>query len=56
MEYFKDNPTYDIEATEPKNGKFTFYIYGCSLDTEKEVGFSVESKDLEKFVEVATFY
>ena len=51
MEYFKNNPTYDIEATEPKNGKFTFYIYGCSLDAEKEVGFSVESKDLEKFVE-----
>lgn len=51
MEYFKDEPTYDIEATEPKNGKFTFYIYCCSLDSEKEVGFSIDSKDLEKFVE-----
>ena len=51
MEYFKDEPTYNIEATEPKNGKFTFYIYGCSLDSEKEVAISVNSKDIEKFVE-----
>lgn len=52
MEYFKGNgTTYDIEATEPKNGKFTFYIYGCSSSSQKEVGFYVDSKDLENFVE-----
>ena len=41
--------SFDIEATEPKNGKFTFYIYCWSMDSEKKVGFSIESKKLPEF-------
>jgi hypothetical protein len=42
-------PSFDIEATEPKNGKFTFYIYAWSLDSEPQVGFSIDSKKLPDF-------
>lgn len=42
-------PSFDIEATEPKNGKFTFYIYGWSMDSEDQVGFSIDSKKLPEF-------
>ena len=48
MEYFKDK-AYNIEASEPKNGKFTFYIYCPSLDSEEEVGFYIDSKELDGF-------
>ena len=50
MEFF-NHQAFAIEATDPKNGKFTFYIYCRSLNAEKEVGFSIESKDIERFVE-----
>ena len=55
MEYFKNKPVYDIEASDPKNGKFTYFIYCYSLDSEPEVGFTIDSKDLEKFIESFRF-
>ena len=43
--------SFDIEASEPKNGKFTFYVYAWSMESEEKVGFSIDSKDLPKFFE-----
>ena len=42
--------TYRIEASQPKNGKFEFFIYCHSFDAiHKKVGFSINSKDVEDF-------
>lgn len=51
LEYASANgkTSFDIEATEPKNGKFTFYIYAWSMDSEEQVGFSIDSKKLPEF-------
>lgn len=45
-------PSFAIEASEPNNGKFTFYIYGWTLESNHDdVGFYIDSKNLPKFFE-----
>lgn len=48
---FFDGKTYDIEATEVKNGKFTYYIFCETKDGHKQVGFSLKSSQIPDFVE-----
>lgn len=47
LSYF--NKTYEIQATEPKNGVFEFYIY-CHSKDDQTIGFSIESKDIPEFI------
>ena len=50
MEYFTSDQVFDIEATEPKNGNFTYYIYAKSLESSNnKIGFYFDSDELDKF-------
>ena len=50
MSYFKSKPTYNILASEVKNGKTTFYIEAASRDGySHEVVLIIKSEQLEKF-------
>ena len=49
LSYF--DKVYEIEASFPKNGKFTYYIYCPSKESShNQCGFYIESKELETFI------
>lgn len=53
MSYFESKPTYNISASQVKNGKTSFYIYVASADRYSDaVALIIKSEQLEKFKSV----
>lgn len=51
MEYMKGK-TYDVGATEVKNGNFSYYVDCASWEREDDIiGIVIDSKSLEEFIE-----
>lgn len=53
MSYFESKPTYNISASQVKNGKTSFYIYAAPADRYSDaVALIIKSEQLEKFKSV----
>lgn len=51
MSYF-DGEVFNIETTDIKNGKFSYFIYTKPRGNGKECGIELQSKNIAKFIEV----